>query len=376
MVPLGVEIIQTGALPSLLTRLAGVGDIGLRAWWSLSSAIDDQLNLGKYDVVLFTGPPFYPMLLAGRIKSRFKVPVVLDFQDPWVSDWGAAQPKLSKRGVVHGLAKRLERVVVENCDAITSVSEVQNDQMRRRYGSFDFAMMRAIAIGGDPEDFAHVSRQRRRRTCGDSGLDPGCINVTYAGTFPPRSYVLFSVFFRAVRRLRDEAPGLVDGLRFNFVGTGNCTRESGQKFVTPIAASAGIAQMVTESSRRRPYLETMAILADSDALLLIGSDEPHYTASKIYPTLMSGRPYLSLYHGASSGHRVLSGAGGGIALSFRSPEELASMEQDILEGLKQLLSAPGQIGPADPKAYSNDAAVQVAGRFADVFDRVVAAARV
>ena len=41
-------------------------------------------------VVLITGSPYYPMLFAGVVKRRFGVPVVLDFQDPWVSAWGQA----------------------------------------------------------------------------------------------------------------------------------------------------------------------------------------------------------------------------------------------------------------------------------------------
>ena len=45
-----------------------------------------------------------------------------------------------------------------------------------------------------------------------------------------------------------------------------------------------------------PYLEAIGVLARSDGITLIGSDEPHYTPSKIYPGLMAGRPFISLFH--------------------------------------------------------------------------------
>ena len=47
---------------------------------------------------------------------------------------------------------------------------------------------------------------------------------------------------------------------------------------------------------------------------------------------MSGRPFLSLFHSASSAHRILADAGGGYALSFATPDEL--------EGLQSLSSLP------------------------------------
>jgi hypothetical protein len=43
--------------------------------------------------------------------------------------------------------------------------------------------------------------------------------------------------------------------------------------------------------------------------LLLGSSEQHYTASKIYPALLSGRPILAAYHKASSVSAILKESG-------------------------------------------------------------------
>src|ERR1019366_891330 len=104
----GIEVTKTGALPAYLTRRIGVGDIGLRAWMHLQRTIFRAIDRRPIGVVFITGAPFYPMLLAPQIKKHFNVPVVLDFQDPWVSAWGAMQPAFSKAGLSHRLAKLLE----------------------------------------------------------------------------------------------------------------------------------------------------------------------------------------------------------------------------------------------------------------------------
>jgi hypothetical protein len=125
---------------------------------------------------------------------------------------------------------------------------------------------------------------------------------------------------------------------------------------------------VQEIPQRVPFLEAIGLLARSDGILLIGSDEPHYTASKIYPGLMSGRPYLSIFHRASSSHEILSRAGGGIALSFDGAAGLPGLAGPLADALIRLTTAPGTLGRADTAAYEAYTARQIAHRFASVFD--------
>jgi hypothetical protein len=103
---------------------------------------------------------------------------------------------------------------------------------------------------------------------------------------------------------------------------------------------------------------------------MLGSDEPHYTASKIYPALMSGRPFLSLFHRASSAHAILRAAGGGRAFAFATPEELAALEAPLAEGLRTLAAAPESLGHVDPSAYAAYEARAIACRFGAIFDRL------
>ena len=58
--------------------------------------------------------------------------------------------------------------------------------------------------------------------------------------------------------------------------------------------------MVTETPDRLDYLDALAVLTHASGILLLGSSEPHYTASKLYPALLARRPVLAVFHEKSS----------------------------------------------------------------------------
>ncbi|HZT88948.1 MAG TPA: glycosyltransferase [Stellaceae bacterium] len=368
LLPAGVEVVKVAALPVRMTRAVGVGDIGLRAWPSLRRGLMGLLAARPVKIVMITGSPYYPMLLAGAAKRRFKVPVVLDFQDPWVSHWGAEQPPLSKAGFSHRLATLLEPKALRHADFVTAVSDRQNAELAARYPRLDASRMAGIPIGGDPDDFAALRN-------GPISDRPSClrrdvVNLSYVGTFPPRSGPLVRALFRGFARLRRTEPRLAARVRLNFIGTGGRPGVTSPPLVRPFAEAAGVDDAIVEVTERLSYVDALRVLANSTGLLLIGSDEPHYTASKIYPALMCGRPYLSLFHRGSSAHAVLAGAGGGLALAFDALDELAGLEAVLAEGLRALATRPESFGVPNPAAYASDTAHSVAMRFGQIFDRI------
>jgi hypothetical protein len=239
LVPADVEIVRTDALPLRLTRPFGVaGDIGLRGYFHLRAALAKEMARMQVDAVLITGSPYYPMLMTGWIRRRWNVPVVLDFQDPWVSHGGANAPRWSKAGVSHRLAVALEPHAVRNATFITSVSERQNDDMAARYPWLDRTRMAAIPIGGDPEDFDAL---RSLTTGGQSETD--FITFSYVGTALPRAEPLLRTLFRSLAHLRAVNPDLAGRLRLRFVGTSNQPNDS-----TPLRVRPG---KIRGSSRPR-----------------------------------------------------------------------------------------------------------------------------
>lgn len=366
LLPSNAQVVKTGAIQAALARKVGLGDIGLRGFLFLRAALLDLIEHRRPDVVLITGSPYYPMLFSGMLRRR-EIPVVLDFQDPWVSNWGAQARFWSKAGMAHRLAIALEPSAVRAASFITSVSEAQNEEMIARYRWLDRDRMAAIPIGGDPEDFAHV--RFLEVPVPKDVFDSNRINLSFVGTFMPRSGPLTSVILRALARLKIHEPALASRIRLNFVGTSNQPEKGALQRVMPLAREAGVADAVYELPERLPFLQALAILSRSDGLLLIGSDEPHYTASKIYPALMSGRPYLSLFHKDSSSHTILTAAGGGLAFSWGEQSE-DDLLIEVTKGLTLLASSPSSLGRADPSCYTAYDARSIAKHFARIFDAI------
>ncbi len=367
MVPPSVQVVRSGAVPAWLTRPFGIaGDIGFRGYFHLRHAVAKEMIRARPDVVLITGSPFYPMMLAGWIRQRWNVPVVLDFQDPWVSRVGGQAPRWSKRGISHRFAVTLEPHAVRNAAFITSVSKQQNEEMAVRYPWLDRTCMADIPIGGDPEDFDALRAGMKR-----DQSETHRITFAYVGTAMPRSGPLLRTLFRGLARLRANSPACAERLHLRFVGTSNQPNDSTTYRVRPLAQAEGVADFVTEEPARVPFLQALKVLATADVVLMIGSDEPHYTASKIYPGLMSGRPFLSIFHRLSSSHESLTRAGGGLAFTFETPDELEALAPAIAEGLERLASNSGAFGKANPAAYAPFTARAVAGHFANVFEQTL-----
>lgn len=368
MVPASVRQVRIPALPLAMTRSLGVGDIGIRTYPYLSATLDGIIARERPSAIFITGFPFYPMLVAPRLRRRHGLPVVLDFQDPWVSAHGADQSALSKARMAHRLAVFLEPKAVRAASFVTSVSDTQNAQMARRYPWLDAKRMAAIPIGGDPEDFDALRGASLRDP--QVRLDEAQVNLSYVGAFLPRAGPLAQVLFAALADLRDGQPVLAARLRLNFVGTSNQPDDRSTFQVRPLAAQAGVDDLVREVPQRVPFLEALSLLATSQGLLLIGSDEPHYTASKIYPALMSKTPFLSLFHDNSSAHRILTAAGGGVSLSFEDAASLAALRGSLKDALLTLATKPKSLGRSDPDTYAAYTAHAVAGQFAAIFNRL------
>jgi hypothetical protein len=365
LVPKTVEVVKTRALPACLARRIGVGDIGLRSWIALRQTLFRLFRTKPIKAVLITGSPYYPMLIAPEIKRHFRIPVVLDFQDPWVEATSNSNPVLSKASLAQGAAKLLEPRALRGASFVTSVSDMQNQEMSLRYAWLDASRMAGIPIGADPDDFT-ILRDRFLHDRVD--LNPNYINLSYVGTFWPAVRGSMYVVLRAFAQLRARMPDVAHRIKLNFIGTNANPNDVSTFHVRPLAEAEGVADAVMEVPGRVSYLAALDVLSRSDGILLIGSHEPHYTASKIYPALMSQRPFLSLFHRASSAHAILSAAGGGGVFAFGDPQELASLEVPLADGLGQLAAAPESLGRVRPAVYAHYEARAIASRFAAIFD--------
>jgi len=240
--------------------------------------------------------------------------------------------------------------------------------MVMRYPWLDPTRMAAIPIGGDPDDFELL--RRSRVALPPNALDPSRINLSFVGTIMPRSGPLVRLVLQGLARLKQTEPEVGARIRLNFIGTSNQPGDKETFSVLPLAEAMRMIDSIQEIPQRLPYLQAIAVLARSDGLLLIGSDEAHYTASKIYPALMSGRPFLSVFHQESSSHAILRAAGGGRVHGYVPDESQETLIDDIAASLRTIVVDPASLGRANSAAYSPYEAKMIASRFSAILDDV------
>ena len=370
MVPDTVQVLKTGAIPLAVTRPLGVGDIGVRAYWHLQRAISKLLAAGGADLLFITMSPYYNALSAEKLKRKFQIPVVLDFQDPWVSRWGESLSSFSKEGISHRLATWLEPRVIRIADHVTSVSERANDEIRARYPRLPGDALSAMPIGGDHEDYEYFRRnpvttdrvQRRRDE----------LHLSFVGTLAPRGYPVLRAVLTALGRLKESHPDFYAKLKVNFVGTSGQSEETREFRVMPLAMEYDVADRIHEIPERLSYLEAMGVLVSTDVVLVMGSDEPHYTASKLHPCLLAGRPLLGILHEQSSACDMIRRVGGTELVTFTENEQLPDFAGRVVKALLRIGHDPNAVSDAKQREVSFLSADSIAEQYAALFDRLVA----
>jgi glycosyltransferase involved in cell wall biosynthesis len=370
LVPNELKVVKVDAWPSSICRPLGLNDVGVRGYRAMKGAIEREIATIGADLLFITILPGFPMAMGPSLRQRYKIPFVLDYQDPWLPEGYREETIGTKKWLAYRIAQHIERQVIEHADMITSVSEGTNDLLRSRYRRLDSKPIRAIPIGGDAEDFNHL--RNTKRLCPILERIPGQVTVSYVGTILPRGRRTLLAVLSALARVREIESNLYQRLRFLFVGSSNQPSNDVAKVVMPVAEELGLAERVVEEPGRAPYLDALNILLHSDIVLMMGSDEAHYTASKLYPGLLSGRPVLAIYHEGSSVCEIAERVGGVRLIKFGASRPVENCVGEIAQALVDLASNPSSVGAVDIKLMEPYLAPAIARQFAAAFEAALA----
>jgi hypothetical protein len=125
----------------------------------------------------------------------------------------------------------------------------------------------------------------------------------------------------------------------------------------PLAREFGLENRVSEKPGRIGYRAMLETLASAGGLVLFGSDDPAYTASKLYPYLLAGKPLIVICHARSPMVDVMRSTGGGVCITFD--------EDGSSEPARQVcaaLSGAAPLVPLDVQAFEPLTARAQAGR--------------
>jgi hypothetical protein len=343
-VPNDIPVSHTGALPVKHTKRIGMSNLSWRCFPYLLREGDRILAKEKFDLAYFSTTVFTAMALGPRWRSRFGLPYVLDFQDPWLSDYhkrpGSTNPPGGrfKYGFSQVMARSLEPVAMRQVSHVISVSPEYPKTLLGRYSWLREDQFTVLPFGAPETDFEQLPSLNVQQKI----FDPhdGKRHWVYVGRGGGDMALALRALFLTIQSLRNQEPEKWDSVKLHFVGTSYAPGNRAVKTVEPIAQELGVADLVEEHPHRIAYFEALQVLVDSDAILLIGSDDPGYTASKLYPCVLARKPTYALFHQKSSVVNILHHCNAGRVTTFNSKDNPEDLLTDVTAQLNWLLSTP------------------------------------
>jgi len=329
--PTDVKVHRVEALGLGWSRIPGLGTLGLRALWSLVKVGDKLLAKSAFDLVYFSTTVFEVHLLGPRWKHKFGIPFVMDYQDPWVNDYYSEHPEVVppggrlKYGLVDKLHRWMEPRVLRECAGVISVSPDYPGQLSHRYPWLEKLPYLVQPFPGSRRDFERLAGS----TVNQTHFNPldGQIHWVYIGVVIPGMLPVLRALFSAITTSMPREK--LKRLRMHFIGTSYAPVGRAVPRVLPLATEFGLADQVQEQCERIPYVQALKCLSDADALLAIGSDDPGYTASKIFPYLLARKPLLAIYHEHSSVNEFICQVGGAVCIPFAAHLNKDALTQAI-----------------------------------------------
>ena len=372
--PNGLRVWQAGCIPLKLTNWAGLRSVGLRSFFHIAALGSRIIEAERPDAVFFSTTMFPLFSLGPYWLRKHGCPYLLDFQDPWVNDYpikGGRFGQRLKRWGTRCMAKVLEPLAVRAASHIICVSPAYPGMIRRRYPDVEASRFSVLPFGAAESDFDVVNRSGVRQSVFSPG--DGYRHWAYIGRGGPDMAFALRSLFGALRRARDTAPESVSNLRLHFVGTSYAPGAEARKSVEPIANEYQVGDLVIEQTGRIPYFEALQCLSDADALIVPGSDDAGYTASKIYPYILAKKPLLAIIHEKSSVVRVLSVTQAGTAVTFNEADTSENISQLIFE--QWLCGDHKQVPSTKWSEFQRYTAREMTKQMCKCFDNVIAAVR-
>jgi len=328
--PSDLVVHKTKAFSTKITRKFGLGSLSIRAFLHIMRKGNSLLSEGNFDLVFFSTTAFHVCWLGRYWKKKFKLPFVIDLQDPWRNDYYNDKPKHlrpPKHAVFYQLHKYLEAQTMPLVDGIMSVSNGYLQMMEDRYGLISKNVpAKMIPFGASKIDFDLIE------TISNSTIpiqfNKQTINVLYVGAVTSFFLPIIEAFFKAYIKYESAEKNH----HFYFIGTSYATQS--EKKVKELATRLGLSHIVTEETNRLPYFQALSLLKKADILFVPGSMDVDYNASKIYNNILAETPIFSIFNQRSEVKNIVEASNAGIVVPLEGSETVTDLEEKIAARMK------------------------------------------
>jgi len=365
-IPVDVKIYEVNAFSKNWTKWIGLGSIALRSLYFYYKKVNRLLKNNQYDLIYFSTTQFPVCVLGNYWNKRYHIPYVIDFQDPWHSDYYQNKPKHErppKYCFSYRLNKFLEGIAMKRVGGLIAVTDSYISALKERYPHLRSVPSSVITFGAFDPDFKIAAKNNVASYIKKSDK----ISIAYVGVVGGIMEQSLTTLFSCLSLIKYQDLKLYESFEWFFIGTSYAPPGTGQKTVLPVAAMFCVDDCVYEQTDRITYYEALKTIMTADALLIIGSDEPHYTASKLYPYLLTQKPLLALFNVQSPALKVMDEYGAKYAYSYNAPD----IDIRINDFLKELKSGQLTKQEYDVEAEKKYSAGNLTKRQCELFDQVM-----
>lgn len=352
-----------------VTRPRLIGDIGLRAFFSMYRKAKQLIKDEKIDFLYITIPSFYGALWGRWLHASTGIPYGIDYIDPWVHEFPGSEKMFSRHWWATKVSGFLEPVAVKKASLISGVAAsyfegvLQRNPILKQHCEFV-----AIPYGSERSDHEAIASIGVQPYLFKK--EPGKIKLVYGGAMLPKAYLPLEYMFASIRQHREDFKQV----EFHFIGTGKSTTDPGGFNIRPLAEKYGLWQSnVYEYPARVPYLDVLVHLDEADGVFILGSTEPHYTPSKVYQAVLSQKPILAILHHASTGVEVIRKAYAGIVLDFEGEEDLDKIKDDFVATFELYLKFMKEYDfeKVDHTPFEDFSAEKITGKLVKAIEKIV-----
>jgi hypothetical protein len=361
LLPDWLKIDKVSAFRATKPRL--IGDIGIRAFFQLYKKARQILQEDKIDFLYIPIPSFYTALLGRWLHNSTGVKYGIDYIDPWVHDFPGSgwRYRLSE-----AVAKLLEPIAVKKASLITGVAAGYYKGVQERNPHLrNSCIFTAMPYGGEARDHAMIQALSLKPYLFDR---KNKLQLVYAGAMLPKAYEPLEAVFKAIDKSREK----YNNIEIHFIGTGKSPNDLQGFNIKPLAEKYNLWQtIIFEYPARIPYLDVLVHLDAASGVFILGSTEPHYTPSKVYQAVLSGKPVLAILHHASTALQVINSAKVGIAYPI-IPDDIDKITDDFDDTFNNYLLFVNQFttSKVDMQSFDAYSAKEVTGILAAALDKV------
>ena len=369
-IPVSIKSWQSGCLNKKLTSLIGLKSVGLRSFFHLAN-LGDKIISSEKPALVFFSTTMFPLMIIGRYWLwKYKIPYIIDFQDPWLSDYyelNKSKPPggLQKYKIARTISKILEPFTLKKVSHIISVSPEYPKVLMQRYAWLTEDPFTVLPFGAPEKDFEILPKLNIQQKIFDP--NDGCKHWVYVGRGGDDMTFSLNALFASIAKNRQQNLEPWEKIKIHFVGTKYSIFDN-SKQIEELGKSYNLDNIVTEYPQRIPYFEALQVLKDSHAILIIGSDDSGYSASKVYPCILAQKPILAILHEQSLVVNVIKDCKVGQTVTFKNTtQNLQEQLNTRLEWL--LLESENHISTTDWQAFQPYTAREMTRQQCEIFDR-------